>query len=171
MDKLWAPWRVTYITKIIGKTKGCIFCRILKEKKDIKNYIFVRTRYSFAVLNIYPYNNGHTLIVPKRHVNDFDKLTKAEREDLMDLLIYSQKLLNKVLTPTGYNVGINLGRFSGAGIPGHLHIHVVPRWRGDVNFMAVTANTKVISQSLRVLFNKLSAAAISRGRTHRKNTK
>src|SRR5436190_974225 len=99
MDKLWAPWRVTYITKIIDKTKGCTFCRILKEKKDTKNYIFVRTKYCFAVLNIYPYNNGHTLIVPKRHVKDLDQLTKAEREDLMELLIYTQKLTNKVLKP------------------------------------------------------------------------
>jgi len=164
MDKLWAPWRVTYITKIIGKIKGCTFCRILKENRDIKNYIFVRTKYSFAVLNIFPYNNGHTLIVPKRHVKDLEQLSTLERQDLMELLIYTQKITNKVLKPIGYNIGINLGRVSGAGIPGHLHFHVVPRWRGDVNFMAVTADTKVISQSLRVLFDKLYQA-------HRKYSK
>ena len=158
MDKLWAPWRVKYITKIIGKTKGCIFCRMIRQKKDQANFIFVRSKHSFAVLNIYPYNNGHTLIVPNRHVKNLDRLTKAEREDLMDLLIYSQKILNQAITPAGYNIGINLGRVGGAGIPGHLHIHVVPRWRGDVNFMPVTAETKVISQSLRELFKKLSTA-------------
>src|SRR3989338_2281521 len=155
MDKLWAPWRQTYVTQLIGKTKKCVFCRIIKERKDKKNFIFVRTPYSFAVLNIYPYNNGHALIIPNRHVKDLAKLNKVERVDLMDLLIYTQKLLDKVLKPTGYNVGINLGRFSGAGIPGHLHIHVVPRWRGDVNFMPVTGETKVISQSLQALFDKL----------------
>lgn len=158
MDKLWAPWRVRYVTKIIGQTKGCVFCRILKARQDKKNYIFVRTKHSFAVLNIYPYNNGHTLIVPNRHAKDLDRLTKVEREDLIQLLIYSRRLLDKVLKPAGYNIGINLGRISGAGIPGHLHIHVVPRWRGDVNFMPVTAYTKVISQSLRALFDRLSRA-------------
>ena len=156
MDKLWAPWRVKYVTKIITKIKGCLFCRILQEKnKDKKNYVFVRTKHSFAVLNIYPYNNGHTLIVPNRHVKDLAQLTNEEREDLLNVLIYCQRLLDKVLTPAGYNVGINLGKVSGAGIPGHLHIHLVPRWRGDVNFMPVTGYTKVISQSLRTLFDKL----------------
>jgi ATP adenylyltransferase len=158
MDKLWAPWRVKYVTKIIGKAKGCVFCRMQKAKQDKKNYIFARTKHSFAVLNIYPYNNGHTLIVPNRHVKDLERLTKVEREDLMDLLIYCRKLSDKVLTPAGYNVGINLGRVSGAGIPGHLHIHMVPRWKGDVNFMPVTAETKVISQSLQALFDKLHQA-------------
>ena len=155
MDKLWAPWRATYVTKIIGKTKGCIFCQMLKDNKDKKNYIFARTKHSFAVLNIYPYNNGHALIVPNRHIKDLGGLTKKEREDLLELFIYSQKLLNKVLRPAGYNIGINLGRVAGAGIPGHVHMHVVPRWRGDVNFMPVTGETKVISQSLRELYDRL----------------
>src|SRR3990167_4835219 len=155
MDKLWAPWRVKYVTKLIGKTKGCTFCRILREKKDKRNYVFVRTRHSFAVLNIYPYNNGHALIVPNLHVKDLAGMTNLELQDLMGLLVYSQKLLDKALKPAGYNIGINLGRVSGAGIPGHLHIHVVPRWRGDVNFMPVTGYTKVISMSLKILFEKL----------------
>ena len=160
MDKLWAPWRVKYITLLQDKSKKeCIFCRMLKEKRDQKNYILVRTKHSFSVLNIYPYNNGHLLIVPYRHVDDLTKLNKDEREDLMDLLSLIKILVDKILKPGGYNIGINLGKIAGAGFPGHLHIHLVPRWRGDVNFMPVVANTKVISQSLRTLFNRLQYAA------------
>ena len=156
MNKLWAPWRSSYITLLQDKSKkACIFCKMCKQKKDKENYILVRTQYSFSVLNIYPYNNGHLLIVPLRHVNDLVKLTREEREDLMDLLSSMKNLMDKILKPGGYNIGINLGKIAGAGFPGHLHIHLVPRWRGDVNFMPVIGNTKVISQSLRILFNQL----------------
>ncbi len=155
MDKLWAPWRLPYVTKVVKENKGCVFCRILKEKKDTKNFIFIRSKYSFSVLNIYPYNNGHVLIVPKRHVADLSQLKKDEREDLLDLLEQAQSRLGKVLHPDGYNVGMNLGRVAGAGFPGHLHIHVVPRWRGDVNFMATIGETKVISQALKSLYKNL----------------
>ena len=158
MDKLWAPWRVKYITKILKEHKGCVFCKILKEKKDKKNYIVVRKKDCYTVLNIYPYNNGHLLIVPRRHVDDLSKLTNEERNHLMDLLEEMKTLLDKVMKPGGYNIGINLGRVAGAGFPGHLHIHIVPRWFGDVNFMPVVANAKVISQSLRTLYNKLTDA-------------
>ena len=156
MDKLWAPWRVKYVTELIGKTKSCVFCRILKEKTDKKNLIFLRTKYSFSVLNLYPYNNGHILILPNRHVKDLGKLTEVETLDLFKLLDYAKTLLDKSMKPAGYNVGMNLGRAAGAGFPGHLHIHVVPRWKGDVNFMPVLAGTKVISQSLQTLHKRLS---------------
>ncbi len=158
MDKLWAPWRVKYITKILKTTRGCVFCRIIKSKDDKKNYVLSRTKYCYAVLNIYPYNNGHVLILPNRHVNDLNKLTRQEREDLMDLLETTKSVIDKVLKPQGYNIGINLGRVAGAGFPGHLHIHLVPRWKGDVNFMPTVANTKVISQSLQALHTLLSDA-------------
>ena len=157
MDRLWAPWRVKYIMKI-DKTKGCVFCDILKGKDDKKNLIFIRTPFSFAVLNLYPYNNGHSLILPNRHVGDLSKLKRPERDDLLDLLEYVRKLMDGVLHPQGYNIGMNLGRVAGAGFPGHLHIHVVPRWKGDVNFMPAIAETKVISQSLKVLHRLLSEA-------------
>ncbi len=155
MDKLWAPWRVKYVTKMIGKTKGCLFCRIFKEKNDKKNFILWRSPLSFAVLNIFPYNNGHILILPKRHVGDLNKLTQEEMMDVFGLLNRTKDLLDKTIKPAGYNIGMNLGRVAGAGIPGHLHIHIVPRWKGDVNFMPVLAQTKVISQSLTVLYDKL----------------
>jgi len=158
MDKLWAPWRNNYITKVVKETQGCVFCDIFKEKNDKQNYIFIRFPQSFSVLNIYPYNNGHILIIPNRHVKDLSILKRHEREDLFDLLEETKSLVDEVLKPDGYNIGINLGRAAGAGFPGHLHVHLVPRWRGDVNFMPVTANTKVISQSLKVLYTKLNDA-------------
>ncbi len=158
MDKLWAPWRVKYITTILKKTKGCVFCKILKQKQDKKNFIYIRSKHCFCVLNIYPYNNGHILILPYRHVAELSKLTKQEKQDLFELLEINKTLIDKVLKPSGYNVGINLGRSAGAGYPDHLHIHMVPRWKSDVNFMPVTADTKVISQSLKTIYDLLKDA-------------
>ena len=169
MDKLWAPWRVKYVTKLIGKTKTNIFGRIAKSKNDRKNLVFVRTRLSYSVLNLYPYNNGHALVIPVRGVTDLKKLTREEREDLFDLLEYTKELLDEVLKPAGYNIGINLGREAGAGFPRHLHIHIVPRWKGDVNFMPVITGTKIISQSLARLY-ELLVAAHHRRRSRKKDS-
>jgi ATP adenylyltransferase len=155
MKRLWAPWRVKYVTGLDKKTKGCVFCRILKEKTDKKNFVFKRSKYTYGVFNIYPYNNGHVLIVANRHVSDLVKLSGEEKQDLFGLLEFSKAILQKVLKPTGFNIGINIGRVAGAGFPGHIHIHLVPRWKGDVNFMPVTANTKIVSQSIRVLYQKV----------------
>jgi ATP adenylyltransferase len=157
-NRLWAPWRSAYVSSVHKKTKGCIFCRIFKAKKDQKNYIFKRHPHCFAVLNIFPYNNGHVMIIPNRHVNDLKRMTKAEKEDLLVLLEHVKNLLDRVLKPQGYNIGINMGRAAGAGFPGHFHIHIVPRWQGNVNFMPVTTNMKVISQSMAVLFERLCCA-------------
>ena len=168
MNKLWAPWRSPYVTKILKKQKGCVFCRILKQKNDKKNFIIQRTKHCFSVLNIYPYNNGHLMVLPKRHVEDLAQLKRAEREELMDLLEHSQKLLDAVVKPTGYNIGINLGRAAGAGFPGHLHIHVVPRWLGDVNFMPVVSDTRVISQALKSVYKRLHDAHQKRNRRSRR---
>lgn len=158
MDKLWAPWRVKYITKIIGKHKGCVFCDMFKAKNDTKNFIFARTKLCFAVLNIYPYNNGHVLVLPNRHIPDLRDLTKEEGVELLGLINHVKDLLDRTMKPAGYNVGMNLGKAAGAGFPGHLHVHIVPRWKGDVNFMPVLAHTKVISQSLKVLYQRLNKA-------------
>src|SRR5262245_32781388 len=158
MDKIWAPWRAKYIIKDMKKEKGCIFCRIFKERTDGRNFVVRRTKNSYAVLNIYPYNSGHMLIVPNRHVNDLSKLTRSERDDMLDLLNDTQRDIEKVLKPQGFNIGINLGRSAGAGYPKHLHIHIVPRWRGDSNFMPVVAQTKVLSQSLQALHKVLKNA-------------
>jgi ATP adenylyltransferase len=162
MNRLWAPWRETYITNItkpILKQKSCAFCRIMAAHQDKRHLIFIRNPYAYAVLNIYPYSNGHCLIVPNRHVGDISKLSVQEYVQLMELLRETKDLLQTVLEPQGFNVGINLGRVAGAGIPGHVHLHLVPRWRGDHNFMSVTASTKVISTSLRTVYKKLVSHA------------
>ncbi len=158
MDLLWAPWRNQYIMRDLKKKRGCVFCRMEKERRDAKNFVIARRKYCFAVLNIYPYNNGHVLIVTARHVDDLDKLRKAERDDVMDLVQDVKSMLQSELDPAGFNIGINLGRVAGAGYPGHLHIHLVPRWNGDVNFMPVTGKAKVITQSLAALYKKLKNA-------------
>ena len=168
MKRLWAPWRETYITKLISKQKSCAFCRILAAYKDKRHLIFIRKSYAYAVLNIYPYSNGHCLIVPNRHVGDISRLPQAEYAQLMELLKEAKDLLQTVLEPQGFNVGINIGRIAGAGIPGHVHVHIVPRWSGDHNFMPVTASTKVISQSLSVIYKKLDDAYTQRHRGTRK---
>ena len=158
MKRLWAPWREGYITKIISKQKSCAFCRILADRKDRQHLIFIRESHAYAVLNLYPYSNGHCLVVPNRHVGDISKLPRTEYIELMDLLLKTKKLLQKAFKPQGFNIGINLGCMAGAGIPGHVHVHIVPRWRGDHNFMSVTANSRVLSQSLSAMYKKLTYA-------------
>ncbi len=155
MDRLWAPWREKYITG--KKPRGCFLCRAIRSPaaKDRGHYLVERTARSFSILNRYPYNNGHLLLAPRRHVKDFSRLTPEEICDLFALFNRSLGRLDRVLRPHGYNVGCNLGRVGGAGVPGHLHLHLVPRWLGDTNFMPVTAGTKVVSQSLDVLYEKL----------------
>lgn len=155
MERLWAPWRTKYITRA-ANMKGCVFCRKLKAKNDCAAYIIERSRHSFSILNIYPYNNGHIMIVPYRHVDDLTKLNEEEISDMMALLNRTQKLLTKKLRPDGFNIGINIGRAAGAGIKNHVHIHIVPRWVGDVNCMPVFTSTKVISQSLDALYGLLT---------------
>ncbi|MBU1727178.1 MAG: HIT domain-containing protein [Candidatus Omnitrophica bacterium] len=151
---MWAPWRINYIRG--KKQKRCIFCDAAIDKK--KDYVIFKTLYSTAILNIYPYNNGHIMVSPKRHVRDLTQLADAEALDLFKALSKTKKLLNRVLKPEGYNIGINLEKSAGAGIAAHIHIHIVPRWQGDTNFMPIFNNTRVISQSLKELFKQLKNA-------------
>lgn len=145
MDKLWAPWRSKYI--YTRKHKGCIFCG--NKTRDIKNrHLIKRTKYSFSVLNLYPYNNGHVMVAPYRHVKSFEDLASNETADLMRLVAETKLLIDRKLNPDGYNIGVNLGKVGGAGFAGHLHIHIVPRWAGDTNFMPICANVKIVSESL-----------------------
>ncbi|MCK4819801.1 HIT domain-containing protein [bacterium] len=153
MDKIWAPWRKEYISH--KKIEGCIFCQKSKEDNDKQNYIIKRSKYSFVMLNIYPYNNGHVMIAPYRHVPGLEELREEELLDLLRLTIQSKKLINNTLKPNGYNLGINIGKFAGAGFEDHVHVHLVPRWIGDTNFMPVISDTKVIVESLDSLFKKL----------------
>ena len=168
MQRLWAPWREAYITKLTIRQKSCVFCRILADNKDKQHLIFIRKPHAYVVLNLYPYSNGHCLVVPNRHVADISKLPQEEYTEMMELLREAKELLQTVFKPHGFNVGMNLGSIAGAGIPGHVHVHIVPRWQGDHNFMPVTAATKVISQSLSVIYKKLDDAYTKRHRGTRK---
>lgn len=161
MNRLYAPWRSQYISSIDKKNKGCVFCGMKSPANDKKNLVFYRTTYSLAVLNLYPYSNGHCLVLPHQHVGDVVKLSVSQQQDLMSTGIYVQNLLTRVFKPAGFNWGMNVGRMAGAGIPGHVHLHIVPRWKGDHNFMPVTAQTKVISQSLTEIYKALKHAQSS----------
>ena len=153
MDKLWAPWRSKYI--YLRQNKKCIFCGNRTAKADGKRYIIERSAHSFSMLNLYPYNNGHIMAAPFRHVKDLQSLTNIELSDLMRLVQRSVRKLEKTLKPHGFNVGLNMGKVSGAGFAGHIHVHIVPRWTGDTNFMPVTAGTKIVSESLDAMYKLL----------------
>ena len=153
MDHLWAPWRKAYILQ--KSAKRCVFCQIKTSSQNAKKFVLKRSSHSFAVLNLFPYNNGHAMVVPSRHVSGLEKLRDEELLDLMQLLNQLAERMQKVLKCRGMNVGINLGKVAGAGIPGHVHIHAVPRWAGDSNFMPVLGHTKVISESLESVYQRL----------------
>lgn len=150
-DKLWAPWRLKYIRS--KKKKGCIFCAAAKG--GLRSGVVLKTKHSVALLNIFPYNNGHVMVAPIKHAKEPSFLSKDEYCDLWEAVLKIQAALKKALQPQGYNIGLNIGPTAGAGIPGHLHVHVVPRWKGDTNFMPVISGTKVISQSLSELEKRL----------------
>jgi ATP adenylyltransferase len=156
LKKIWAPWREVYVTQ--KKRKGCFLCDEIKKKTHHQASFIVQSRLSYILLNIYPYNTGHLLISPKRHVSSLSKMTSQEITDLFELVKRGQKALKKVLHPHGYNIGINDGRAAGAGVVGHLHVHIVPRWVGDTNFMTAVGHTKILSQSLKSLRVRLQDA-------------
>jgi ATP adenylyltransferase len=151
MDKLWAPWRMKYIKESLGKPEqGCIFCIKPAQSKDHdrENLILYRGVHAFIMLNAFPYNNGHLMVIPFLHTSSMDDIDAAAAAELWSLLAKSRSALSEAFKPDGFNIGINLGRAAGAGIDTHLHVHIVPRWNGDVNFMPAIGETKVISQSL-----------------------
>lgn len=156
MKQVWAPWRKRYL--IVKKSRaGCIFCRAVKvpASRDPKNLVLYRSPLSFMILNLFPYNNGHLMLVPKRHVASLEKLNEKERLDLLNLHDLALRILRKALHPKGFNIGINLGRSGGAGVLGHIHLHIVSRWEGDTNFMPVLTGTKIISDSLQETYKRL----------------
>ena len=150
MDKLWAPWRSKYIYS--RKRTGCIFCGVKNEKNSKKRYILERSKHSFSMLNLFPYNNGHTMVAPYRHVKSLELLSNEELADLMSVVNAVKVRIDKKLKPNGYNIGINIGKVAGAGFAGHVHIHIVPRWLGDTNFMPIIADVKIVSESLEAMY-------------------
>lgn len=144
---LWAPWRIDFIRS--KKEEECFLC-IDKDSKenDLKNLIIYRAKHSFIILNRYPYNSGHLLIAPYRHIGDIELLKKEELHELMDLTVFAKRLLCDIMQPDAFNIGFNLGTAAGAGVSDHIHMHIVPRWNGDTNFMPVIADTDVVPEAL-----------------------
>ena len=161
MERLWSPWRMAYVTSASGDSSGCVFCDTLApERSDL---ILFRGLACYVVLNLYPYNNGHLMVIPNRHVSTLHATTEDERGELMRLTRHAEMALTEAYKPQGINVGINLGRAAGAGVLDHLHIHLVPRWSGDTNFISVIGETRVLpeelsatKQRLQPIFERLS---------------
>jgi len=157
-QQLWAPWRNAYISQVRARGEGrrCIFCTAKRSRADRRHHVVARGRWVFALLNRFPYNNGHVMIAPYRHVGTLRDIRTAEWDELLKMLRDVTRRLDRTLRPHGFNLGLNVGRVAGAGIPGHLHVHLVPRWQGDTNFMPVLAGAKVVSQSLDDLYTLLT---------------
>ncbi len=155
MDKLWAPWRLEYITSAAEMKDGCIFCDKPKEKNDKANLIVYREEFCFVILNKYPYNNGHVMIVPYEHKSDLLHLSDQILLNIQQVTKKTIKALKNTMNPHGFNIGLNMGRPAGAGIDDHIHYHIVPRWNGDTNYMPVLANTKVVSEALEQTWKRL----------------
>jgi ATP adenylyltransferase len=162
MDRLWSPWRsqhlATFEQNHLPDGEGSVFARIAAAEDDAEHFVVWRGEHAFVVMNLYPYNNGHLLLVPYRQVADYRELRAEEQAEIAVLIGRAIGWLDAALGPDGYNVGMNQGQAGGAGIPDHLHVHVVPRWRADTNFMPVTGDTKVIPEGLRETYQKLRAA-------------
>ncbi|MDA8414640.1 MAG: HIT domain-containing protein [Desulfobacteraceae bacterium] len=157
MERIWAPWRQSYVSN--AKTdESCIFCPDHEGKDDRERLILSRSDHSLIMLNRYPYTGGHLMAAPLRHIAGLEELSDAELLDLMHMVIRGRELLMRVAKPDGFNVGINLGKAAGAGVEEHLHIHIVPRWNGDSNFMTVVGDLRVIPDGLIVAYERLAAA-------------
>ena len=157
MDVLWSPWRYDYITAgNTADTSGCVFCDILNGSGiDEDKFILKRARFNFVILNIYPYTSGHLMIVPYEHLDSIDRAEKAATDEMMDLLKAAQTAISEVYSPDGINLGMNLGKAAGAGVAGHYHMHILPRWVGDVNFMTAIGQTRTIPETLLTTYEKL----------------
>jgi len=157
MKRLWAPWRMEYILDE-RKHDKCLFCSIVKDKKDKKNLILYRGKECFVVMNKYPYNNGHLMVVPYIHTPTFDGLSDKVLFDFIKTIRFSVDILKKVLSPDGFNLGLNFGKVAGAGMESHMHLHIVPRWTGDTDSMPIIAETRVMPEHLMKTYNKLKRA-------------
>ncbi|MFC2002630.1 HIT domain-containing protein [Chloroflexota bacterium] len=153
MEYIWAPWRMEYI--LMEKPQACILCEKPKENNDTQNYILYRGEKNFVILNAYPYNPGHLMIAPYRHIASLEELTDEELHEHFKIVRQSTRILRQAFNPGGFNLGINLGKTAGAGIDDHFHSHIVPRWQGDANFMPVVADVKVVPEALAETYKKL----------------
>lgn len=156
MDHLWTPWRMKYIQSK-ERPDGCIFCNALTQADGPENLIVARARTSFIILNRYPYNNGHLMVVPMDHVASLEDLNPSVRQELMEMLNQSIGLLRSIYHPTAFNLGANIGAAAGAGVADHVHMHVVPRWNGDTNFMSIVGETRVLPEEISETYRQLRA--------------
>ena len=154
MELIWAPWRIEYIK--MEKPEGCILCNKPEQNNDTLNYILYRGQKNFVMLNAYPYNPGHLMIVPYQHIASLEELTDEDRHEHFDIVSRSIEVLRQALSPDGFNLGINIGKVAGAGIEDHIHTHVVPRWQGDANFMSVLSDVRVLPEALAATYQKLT---------------
>jgi ATP adenylyltransferase len=160
VDRLYTPWRYAYIKGESGEKSGtgdsCIFCTLRdRAEDDAQNFVVHRARHNYVVLNVYPYISGHLLVVPYDHAADLDAVAKETSDELMDLAKRAQAVLRDAYRPHGFNLGMNLGRSAGAGVADHIHLHVMPRWTGDSNFMTTVGETRVIPEDLPITYGKL----------------
>jgi ATP adenylyltransferase len=153
MERLYSPWRYGYVSTASEPAAGCIFCQAVAAQAD--PLLVARGAAAFVILNLYPYNSGHLMIVPNRHVATLGALTGDERADLIELTALAEAAITEIYRPHGLNVGLNLGQAAGAGIADHLHLHVVPRWSGDTNFMSVVGDVRVLPEEVTVSANRL----------------
>ncbi|MBX2822584.1 MAG: HIT domain-containing protein [Rhodothermaceae bacterium] len=162
MNHMWSPWRSQHISERRPKKENgsdeSVFSRLVREDKDEENLILWRGQWVFVIMNLYPYNNGHLMVVPYREIAQYEDLTTDEQVEVARTIEYCIKWLKSALQPEGFNVGMNLGKAGGAGIPRHLHVHVVPRWNGDTNFMTAVGEIKVIPEALEDTYRKIKAA-------------
>jgi len=153
MDVIFTPWRMEYI--LSDKSGSCLFCEKLKESCDEENLILKRCKHCFVIMNLYPYNVGHLMVVPNKHVPNLRSLDNSTRSEMMELLSRSEEVLSEIMNPQGFNVGVNVGEAAGAGIREHLHIHIVPRWEGDTNFFTTLGMTRAVPENLSETYKKL----------------
>ena len=155
MDRLWAPWRMGYIVNNSKDHTSCFLCEARKQNDDQKNYVLYRGRHSYVIMNLYPYNNGHLLVVPYAHVPDMNALSIDALTDLMKCTQDSLNALKQDMNPEGFNIGINIGKVAGAGLPEHMHIQIVPRWTGDTSYLTVFDETRVMPELLNGPYDRL----------------
>jgi ATP adenylyltransferase len=153
MEQIWAPWRIEYIQ--MEKTEGCVLCDKSGQSSDTQNYILYRGDKNFIIMNSYPYNPGHLMVAPYRHIASLEQLTDKELHEHFEIVSRGIKILRQIFNPGGFNIGINMGKLAGAGIDDHFHTHIVPRWQGDTNFMPVISNVRVLPEALAKTYEKL----------------
>jgi ATP adenylyltransferase len=161
MEKLWSPWRSKYIESFkpgVVKEDGCLFCREIGEDKDEKNFIIHRSERSIIMMNLFPYNSGHLMVIPKQHASTFNELEEETCVECMKNMKLAMNIITDAIHPHGFNIGANIGRIAGAGIEDHVHFHIVPRWTGDSNFMPIINDVKVISEAMEDTYRKLVAS-------------